>query len=171
MEEEDGKAKQLAKEGAKKATKEGAKKAGNFLIKTFGLKAILIGGLVILAIFLIIGFFSFFTSMPEMIVGNIKDAINGMFTDIASFFVGSSAKITPEQVDSAATYMEEMGYDLKGYGFAKEINRDEEGNIKNLDSKYLTAYLTADLRTYSKTGWNVADAFTNIFDWSTWGTR
>lgn len=120
-------AKQAGKEGAKQAAKEGAKaaaKAGTKVAAKAGIAAsppVLIAILVIVAIIFLIGIISFFSIMGDMIIGKIKGFLQGVWNALETVFTGdqAEAKINDEQVKNAASYLEQMGYDLVGMGFVK----------------------------------------------------
>lgn len=124
-------AKQVGKEGAKQAGKEGAKqaakaaaKAGTKVAAKAGIAAsppVLIAILVIVAIIFLIGVISFFSIMGDMIIGKIKGFLQGVWDALETVFTGdqAEAKINDEQVKNAASYLEQMGYDLVGMGFVK----------------------------------------------------
>lgn len=120
-------AKQAGKEGAKQAGKEGAKqaaKAGTKVAAKAGIAAsppVLIVILVIVAIIFLIGIISFFSIMGDMIIGKIKGFLQGVWDALETVFEGdqAEAKINDEQVKNAASYLEQMGYDLVGMGFVK----------------------------------------------------
>ena len=119
--------KQAGKEGAKQAGKEGAKqaaKAGAKAAAKAGIAAsppVLIAILVIVAIIFLIGVISFFSIMGDMIIGKIKGFLQGVWDALETVFTGdqAEAKINDEQVKNAASYLEQMGYDLVGMGFVK----------------------------------------------------
>ena len=119
--------KQAGKEGAKQAGKEGAKaaaKAGTKVAAKAGIAAsppVLIAILVIVAIIFLIGIISFFSIMGDMIIGKIKGFLQGVWDALETVFTGdqAEAKINDEQVKNAASYLEQMGYDLVGMGFVK----------------------------------------------------
>ena len=61
--------------------------------------------------------------MPGMVVGKIGEAINGFREGAEAFFDGNDASkifVNREQVVEAAEYLNQMGYDLAGYGFLGE---------------------------------------------------
>ena len=120
-------AKQAGKEGAKQAAKEGAKaaaKAGTKVAAKAGIAAsppVLIVILVIVAIIFLIGIISFFSIMGDMIIGKLKNFLQGVWDAIQTVTTGDQAyaNINDEHVKSAASYLEQMGYDLVGMGFVK----------------------------------------------------
>ncbi|MDO4382561.1 MAG: hypothetical protein Q4C39_05865 [Clostridia bacterium] len=119
--------KQAGKEGAKQAGKEGAKaaaKAGTKVAAKAGIAAsppVLIVILVIVAIIFLIGIISFFSIMGDMIIGKLKNFLQGVWDAIQTVTTGDQAyaNINDEHVKNAASYLEQMGYDLIGMGFVK----------------------------------------------------
>ena len=59
--------------------------------------------------------------MGDMIIGKIKGFLQGVRDALETVFTGDQAeeKINDEQVKNAASYLEQMGYDLVGMGFVK----------------------------------------------------
>lgn len=120
-------AKQAGKEGAKQAAKEGAKaaaKAGTKVAAKAGIAAsppVLIVILVIVAIILLIGIISFFSIMGDMIIGKLKNFLQGVWDALQTVTTGDQAyaNINDEHVKNVASYLEQMGYDLVGMGFVK----------------------------------------------------
>lgn len=120
-------AKQAGKEGAKQAAKEGAKaaaKAGTKVAAKAGIAAsppVLIVILVIVAIILLIGIISFFSIMGDMIIGKLKNFLQGVWDALQTVTTVDQAyaNINDEHVKNAASYLEQMGYDLVGMGFVK----------------------------------------------------
>ena len=120
-------AKQAGKEGAKQAGKEGAKqaaKAGTKVAAKAGIAAsppVLIVILVIVAIIFLIGIISFFSIMGDMIIGKLKNFLQGVWDALQTVTTGDQAyaNINDEHVKNAASYLEQMGYDLVGMGFVK----------------------------------------------------
>ena len=120
-------AKQAGKEGVKQAAKAGAKaaaKAGTKVAAKAGIAAsppVLIVILVIVAIILLIGIISFFSIMGDMIIGKLKNFLQGVWDAIQTVTTGDQAyaNINDEHVKNAASYLEQMGYDLIGMGFVK----------------------------------------------------
>ena len=120
-------AKQAGKEGAKQAAKEGAKaaaKAGTKVAAKAGIAAsppVLIVILVIVAIIFLIGIISFFSIMGDMIIGKLKNFLQGVRDALQTVTTGDQAyaNINDEHVKNAASYLEQMGYDLVGMGFVK----------------------------------------------------
>ena len=112
-------AKQAGKEGAKQAAKEGAKAAAKAGIAAS--PPVLIVILVIVAIIFLIGIISFFSIMGDMIIGKLKNFLQGVWDALQTVTTGDQAyaNINDEHVKNAASYLEQMGYDLVGMGFVK----------------------------------------------------
>ncbi len=73
-------------------------------------------------------------------------------------------KVEQKELIELCDYIQDMGYDIEGYGFADEVERENDptyntqsfqnnqparGKIKSVKSKYLTAYLVAEKKTYA----------------------
>lgn len=118
--------------------------------------AIIIIVVIIIIILLIIGAVTFFQTAPGMMMDKITEISSGLWRDFKSFFEGNSAYITEEDQTTLAQYIENMGYDVVGYGFAAPTdlqtnqNSDTGGEeIDSAQSRYLLAYLLADYNTYA----------------------
>ena len=142
-----GATKKLSK--AMVATKK-AMKAKKFL--TIGSIAGL-GGIFIVIIILVVGAISFIMNMPGM----VRDKIANMWDTFWQGAKGSVAELlgeknpkapNPTVIKNLAEYLESMGYDLVDNGFVTKLEKDEEGNIKDIESKYLGAYILAEERSY-----------------------
>lgn len=139
--------------------------------------AILIIVAIIVIILLIIGAISFFTTVPGMMMDKITEISSGFWRGFKSFFEGNAAYITEEDQTTLAEYIENMGYDVVGYGFAapNEVsitteNTDTGSNeTVTIKSKYLFAYLLADYNTYAIHS-SVKDAISNFWAWL-WGSE
>lgn len=76
--------------------------------------------IIILILIVVIGIIFFFITMPGMVVGKIGDAINSFRENVEAFMDGNNAAkifVNREQVLGAAEYLNQMGYDLDGFGF------------------------------------------------------
>lgn len=128
---------EVIKQKAKKAVQAGAKKAAATVAKLaakLGLGAlppVLIIVLIIVAIIFIIGVIGFFSIMGDMIIGKTKGFLQGVWDGLETTFSGDQAyaKINEDEVKDAASYLEQMGYDLIGMGFVKTeyntLNKNE----------------------------------------------
>lgn len=105
---------------------------------------------VILLIIMVIGFLSFLIDGLGLIGEKILQFADGLWTNVASVFVGlDEAQVKKENIIEIGTYLEQMGYELEGFGFldsnGKSIttedtfNEDGSGTrkIKNSDGKVI----------------------------------
>lgn len=179
-------------EGARKAGQT-AKKAGDMAKKAQkaakaagGAKKLAIVGkiiavawpvvLVIIIIFLLIGLISFITTVPGMMMDKLVEISSGFWKGFKSFFEGNAAYITEEDQTQLAEYIQNMGYDVVGYGFASpdevsttttntDTGSEETVTVK---SKYLFAYLLADYNTYAIHS-SIKDNISSFWAWL-WGS-
>lgn len=149
-----------AVEGAKKAadTAQKMKKAG---IAVKLVAALWWVALIVVIIFLIIGAYSFIVTLPGMMLDKIVETVGGFWDSLSSFFVGNSVYIKDSDQTELANYIDNMGYDVVGYGFApskniklakKEKSDDTAEEDDETTSQYLKAYLLADYNTYATSG-------------------
>ena len=117
-----------------KATYEKSKKTAKKLksIKALGplISVISTFGIILLILFLIIGFIGFFVTLPGLAMDKIKKACEGFFKWC---FGDQSIKVESADINSLAQYINDLGYDLVGYGFASSNSIDADGKI-NLDN-------------------------------------
>lgn len=126
-------------------------------------------GIIVLSL-IIIGIIQALLSMPGMVLGKLKEFGQYMLSQIVGFFTGDTVttRIDGEDVIDIAQYIQDMGYDIEGYGFGKvEYEEDEDttdkvgidnSNIKNIDDingkNYLLEYLVQDQAIYTPTTWS-----------------
>ena len=144
------------------------------LAHPYVLAAIVVIVIIIILIIFLIGSVSFIFLGPAAIKDKVINMVNDWFRDKLGFFIGQAeAKVTSEQIISAAQYIDNMGYRLEGYGFG-DVTRDESGKVTDIKSKYLLAYLAAENKTYmiANENFNLKDMFENItdLDEGTWGS-
>ena len=94
---------------------------------------------VIVAIIIIIGIIMFFETMPGVIMDRLKAIGKKLVEGIANYWGGDSGKmIDPEEIYSALDYIDQMHYDLKGYGFLTDYytsnEKDYRSGWKSIDS-------------------------------------
>ena len=161
-----------AKEVAKEAIKKGAAKHSLLA----ALAPILMGVFVFIVILIIIiGIAMFFVAMPGMVMEQLK-ALGKKVGDAFARFFGEdqTLNVENEQIYDTLDYLEQMGYDLKGYGFLTDyvsntdqideeapddngVNLDEDvGVLRDNDDKIITAksdfiytYLVSDNYLYT----------------------
>ena len=159
----------LAKDAAKKAAAKGSLGAAMGPVLFWA-------GIIILAIIVIIGIIMFFITMPGMVMEKLK-ALGKAIADGLSSWFGSddTERIEEESIYGSLNYLEEMGYDLKGYGFLTDymtqedldamdedekengaildedvgVIRDNDEKIIKASSDYITAYLISDNYVYT----------------------
>ena len=86
--------------------------------------------LIILLIIFIIGIVVFVLTMPGMVMEQLKAMFHELGNKVASFFGADETKmIENEEIYEVLDYLEDMGYDLKGYGFLTEFF--DESDIEN----------------------------------------
>ena len=154
------------------------KKIVNFTIKFLTKFPIIILILIIVFIFLICwGMIGFFKTLPGTYIETIKEFGQNLWGDIIGYFTGDSATahVTNEDQIALAQRIQDMGYDIVGYGFADaKYEYDDEPNANELDGitnakivgisplasseNYLQAYIAQSEATYVLSNWNVLGA-------------
>lgn len=127
--------KQVANRAKEQAVKEGTKKAAT----SGGAKAVGAGCgggcataagiilVIILIIMLLIGVISFMNNMPDSTIGKITEWLDNTFRGVKVAFSGNIGEtLAKEKLEDTAQYIENMGYDLQGYGFLDQ--QDDEAN-------------------------------------------
>ena len=98
--------------------------------------------LVIIAIIVLIGIIMSFTIMPSNFLGKCKRFVEGMMQQFCGFIWGDNTSPldnSSEDVKDLANYIQNMGYDIQGYGFGdveytKETEKERE-KVKKSDEK------------------------------------
>lgn len=120
------------------------------IIKWLKIPVVFWAAVIILIIFLAIGVIGFFISMPDGVLGWIADYFKSKTFDLS---------VSQTELLTLCGQLEEMGYDLEGYGFVEEITREErdnteanaiptKGDMTEVKSKYLEAYIQAEKKSY-----------------------
>ncbi len=182
------------KEGVAQKVQKG-KKAVNLIVKVITkIPAIGTIGLIIVIVILIIGFIGFFTSLPGTFIESIKAFGQNLWSSIVGITVGGeiTASVSEQDQINLAQKIEDMGYDVVGYGFADaKYEYDDDPNVENTDGvknskiigitpldssrNYLQTYIAQNeamyrLSTWSLVGWLhgiVQGASNNILAWFT----
>ena len=178
MEENEEKEKKQSQENSSQMTKEAVQKIAQKGAKKFAGKASLMGPLAhivavaapILVIVIILGgIILFFLTMPGMVMEKLKALGKAIAKGMASWFGADNTEMIDDYVIyETLDYLEEMGYDLKGYGFLTDYVGTEEdgversngedkvndktipeGNIINAESEFVLTYLVSDNYVYT----------------------
>ena len=163
-------AKEFAKQKAKEQIKKMAAKKG---LATALAPVLFWAAVIILIIILLTGIIAFLLTAPGLVTGKLKDFAVSLGRNIASYFGADATKFKDEDEEyRVLDYLENMGYDLKGYGFiSKDVddkdnaNYDEvqgvirdpdTGKIKEANSLLVELYLMSDTYVYTAKNFNKA---------------
>jgi len=147
-----------------------AKKAEKFSKLALKLgKIIAIVGWIILILIIVIGLLTFIIMGWGMLLSGFKELSRGFFDTCKGYISGKESVVHDEEIVGVLKNIEEMGYDLYGYGFVSSREKDDEGNkiyyeikgegddeerklIKSLEKKdayrYITTYMISDNYAY-----------------------
>ena len=176
----------LEKEGAQKVlTKMGSTKLMSLLAPILPYLGIIV--LIILLIIVMIGIIMFLLMLPGVMIGQLKQFFESAAQKLNEIWNGAAeARVTDSDIVSVANYLENMGYDLRNYGFvtepvtsatydgyegeAKNAFIDSNGigrtakEVTNINSEVLRTYLISDNYVYLCRNFthNVKDAFSSI---------
>lgn len=128
-------------------------------IKSLAWLTSLIGtiGSVLLVIFLLIGAIGFLVTLPGLAMEKFTEACRGFLDKL---FGNQEIHISDSQIIDLAKYVQDLGYDLEGYGFvgygATTYKKDEQGNqTKEIEKINVTdyrsnlySYVLSNERTY-----------------------
>ena len=97
----------------------------NFIVKHFSI--IWKVALVIFIILFIIGIIQILITMPGLILGKIKEFSANILSIAGGWFNGDNitAKISKEKEIELAQYIQDMGYDILGYGFGEATYEED----------------------------------------------
>ena len=124
----------LAKDAAKKVAAKGSLGAALGPIMFWA-------GIVILALIIIIGIIMFFVTMPGMVMEKLKGIFKEIGSTLAAFFGADTTKqIDSIQIFETLDYLEEMGYDLKGFGYLTGYYEDLEHFTDEEKEKLVEAF-------------------------------
>ena len=191
--------KKIEKEAKQKIlTKMGTTKLMSLLAPILPYLAIAL--LIIILIIILIGIIMFLLMLPGILMGKITALVEGAAKALESFWEGKEdAAVDTEDIIGVADYLENMGYDLKEYGFvtspvekasfdgsAEDAYIDDSGigrnadGITNINSEVIRTYLVSDNYVYCCKNFNknVKEAFSSLgsffsglfFDSINWGT-
>lgn len=135
--------------------------------------------LIIFAIIFVIGILQILITMPGLILGKIKEFSKGILANVQGWISGDniSATISKEDEIELAQYIQDMGYDVSGFGFAdvkyeqkedavdqnSKITEITDQNIKHGVKNYLKAYMVQNEAIYTLAVWSNAGFFRSLF--------
>ena len=92
---------------------------------------------IVVCLIILIGIILFLVTMPGMVMDKMKTIGKAVINSLLSTFgTDDSTFVDNKQIYNALDYLEEMGYDLKGYGFLTDYVKNEESGVKKeLDSE------------------------------------
>ena len=175
-----------AKEVSKKATKNAASAVAKKSLLAAFAPALTIAAIIIVAIVITVGIAVFLNTLPGLSMDKLKALGKKMANGLASWFGADSTKqVDDEVIFDTLTYLEQVGYDLKGYGFITDykgagdvgsgqyldedagVVRDEETDeIKDAKSDFIMAYLISDNYIYTIANHNlVTEEGEGPWDW------
>lgn len=164
--------------GAKKTADNAKKKTGGLIKFLWNIPAvrkfllahiwvILVIIIAIIVIILLIGLILFFTTLPGMIKGKINNFFRKAWGGIVYSTIGNTTGyVGSDQEIELAEYIQNMGYDIVGCGFA-DVEYDEDEQYESVNSKSsgsktikkikanadgvdnLEVYLASDLNSYT----------------------
>ena len=171
----------LPQKAADRAMDEARKKAQKKVAKDAAVKGkmaaamgpvIFWGTIIIVAIIIIVGIIMFFATMPGMVMEKLKE-IGKIIADAWNSWWGSddTEQVDDSQIYEALDYLEEMGYDLKGFGFLTEyVGENKDGVIRGDDKKiteaksdFIKTYLASDNYVYTIKNHNLVTNFWDAF--------
>ena len=147
--------------------------------------------LVILIIIFLIGIIVFLLTMPGMVMEQLKAMFHKLGNKVAAFFgADTTQQIEDKEIFEVLDYLEDMGYDLKGYGFLTEfydesdtdiiteaennspeddvgepdngvIRSSESGKIIGAKSEVIFTYIMSDNYVYTCKNFNVINGSSN----------
>lgn len=117
----------------------------------------------LIILIIIIGIVLFFITMPGMVIEQIKELAKKVGNAVASWFgADTTQQVEDVEIYETLDYLEQMGYDLKGYGFLTDyvgdsddgVERDDDGKISNAESQFISSYLVSDNYVYTIKNFN-----------------
>ena len=162
-------AKELAKQKAKEQIKKMAAKKG---LATALAPVLFWAAVIILIIILLTGIIAFLLTAPGLVTGKLKDYAESLAKNVLSYWGADMTQmdVSEEEQYKVLDYLEQMGYDLKGYGFIdsdvdnKEsgdydavqgvLRNPETGKISEANSYLIMLYLSSDNYVYTVKNFN-----------------
>ena len=130
-------AKEKGKDAAKKLAKKAAKKGASKGAATAAAGPVIFWAtVVIVVIIILVGIIMFFATMPGMVMEKLKELFKALGDAIASFFgADTTIQIEDDQIYETLDYLENMGYDLKGYGFLHGYFEKSDENTSKIEDQ------------------------------------
>ena len=176
--QESKKSSKARRKAAGEATKKAAEKAISNAATKKAILAILphvgLAIIVALAILALVAGLVFMFSGPDMLMGQIVQMADELWTEIktalVSMVIGDDyAQVTQQHVLDVALYIDKMGFDLVGYGLVGHKDKNEitiwnnykEGktDVFDVESDLITEYLAAENRTYMLSTVSISSLF------------
>lgn len=130
------KIKKKAKKQAKKATKKAAKAAKNALVKPIGVTLFSGCFTAFIVVFMLIGIVSFIFTMPGLVQEKLLQTLADFASKVGYFINGDDYYLEELAKDTEHTkqkevlkYLDDMGIDPVGFGFAPFYTKDENGEV------------------------------------------
>lgn len=130
-------AEKKAKKHVKNATRKARRKASAALFKPVGVTIFSSIFAIFIIIFMIIGIISFITTMPGMVQEQIMNKVLGVVDGLGYLVNGPDYYLEQLAKDTSKTaqkevlkYLDDMGLDPAGFGFAAFYERSEDGNVE-----------------------------------------
>ena len=177
---ESRKSKKAAKNAANNATKEAMKKtwsASSVATRRAIIAALPYIGMAVIALVTILSLIAilvFMFSGPDMLMGQIVQMADELWTEIKTVLVSlvqgdDYAAVTQQHIVDVALYIDKMGYSLAGFGFVGHKDKNEvtiwnnykEGKVdqSEIKSDLITEYLAAENRTYMLSTVSISSLF------------
>ena len=161
-----------AKDNVKKA-KDVVKKAKS--LGKLGTVGIVIA-VIILILFITIGTYEFIMTLPGLSSEKITKTAKNFWKWLSN---DDRIEVDEKEMKELAEYIENMGFDIVGYGFAQSGRVDADGNINENDYKNITnvrysniyAYILANERTYTLQGTSNGAVNDKLFEYITFGVE
>ena len=128
---------------------------------------------IIIIIFIAIGIYGFITTLPGLASEKIVETAKHFWKWLT---VDDTIEVDPAELNELANYLESMGYNIVGYGFAQSgrystngtdganIAENDDKSITNVRSSNIYAYVLANERTYTLVGTSNGEISYGIID-------
>lgn len=94
-------------------------------------------GLIAIIVIALIGLLGFLFNMPGLMIGKLKDIAQGLWDGVQGLFITQAdAFINDDDIVKLAQYIDDMDYDLVGYGFIRPNDEDYKTYLEVEDMGY-----------------------------------